>query len=609
MLESFGLGLKHQSSDSVESFVSPSARIAETPWFNSDHEPSSPLHRLRSSFGRGKKRLQLPPIHPEIVIQTASVNFIRPRLLGTPTCRRIYLTTTKRTLSLHHHPEQTIPFDIIVRDKITHVERVPIKLNCMEVLTKAGRPYYFAFDIEDDLYSWITDLSPATAPTNFRHIVHVEHDKANSELKGLPSGWENEFSLYNMALPEIKPEHFELKRDFNERLSYISNVSVDEFDLDEEEEVAQILSAERVNMDNHLLHVPSRNLALRIITDNLYQRPDRQDGGQHASPSTPALTIDTSPTPITPALHTPFRESPYRYRDSDAEDLTGQVKKLGQWAYAHGGCADIWQAVWQNGTTPPVQVAVKVLRVLNQDAEVREKVLRCEGFGEFPSMVSAWYENGHIMSYLQKLGEMATVQKRLKLLIDVACGLNYRELTSYFPVHSFLTSDAVHTFSFPLDGANIVHGDLKGANILVNANGEAALADFGLSAVIAVAGQPSTFTSNGGGSVRWMAPELLSGSETIIKTCASDIYSFGSVMLEVLTGEKPYKHLINDMQVITAIHQRIKPERPTKPSVEPIWGLMERCWNDEPADRPVMSIALLQLERYYHERKRSIFHE
>lgn len=176
-------------------------------------------------------------------------------------------------------------------------------------------------------------------------------------------------------------------------------------------------------------------------------------------------------------------------------------------------------------------------------------------------MVSAWYENGHVMAYLQKLGSVATVQKRLRLvsrpvpslsfskgankwhaqLIDVACGLNYREWTNWINLLDNFSwaLGAVHTFSFPLSTegcANIVHGDLKGANILVNANGEAALADFGLSAVIAVAGQPSTHTSNGGGSFRWMAPELLMPREGImVKTRASDIYSFGSVILEVPT--------------------------------------------------------------------------
>lgn len=40
-------------------------------------------------------------------------------------------------------------------------------------------------------------------------------------------------------------------------------------------------------------------------------------------------------------------ESPYRYRDSDAQDLSGQICKMGDWADAHGGYADIWRAQWK----------------------------------------------------------------------------------------------------------------------------------------------------------------------------------------------------------------------------------------------------------------------
>ena len=105
---------------------------------------------------------------------------------------------------------------------------------------------------------------------------------------------------------------------------------------------------------------------------------------------------------------------------------------------------------------------------------------------------------------------------------------------------------AVHNFFF-----EVVHGDLKGANILVNDRGEAVLADFGLSSIINIVGSSGTSTFTGGRcvparifalnetenmrSVRWMAPELLALSlhDVTPRTCASDTYSYGSVILEV----------------------------------------------------------------------------
>lgn len=212
----------------------------------------------------------------------------------------------------------------------------------------------------------------------------------------------------------------------------------------------------------------------------------------------------------------------------------------------------------------------------------------CDGFGPFTSMVSPWYENGNVNTYLRKLGASGTIERRLKLLVEVAAGLNY-----------------LHNFSFP-----VVHGDLKGANILVNDSGEAALADFGLSSILedVVSSGTSTFS---GGSVRWMAPELLelSPHDVAPKTCASDTYSYGSVILEIITGERPYKHISNDMQVINQLMHGYKPKRPLKPSLPGVWDLMERCWNATASERPKMSFVLSRMEKSHAQRRRSMLPE
>jgi serine/threonine protein kinase len=167
-----------------------------------------------------------------------------------------------------------------------------------------------------------------------------------------------------------------------------------------------------------------------------------------------------------------------------------------------------------------------------------------------------------------------------------------------------------------------VHGDVKGANILVNDHGEAALADFGLSSIIAVAGDATTSNFNSG-SWRWMAPELLSQDMTS-KTCASDTYSYGSVILEVgiwnfksllfnndpvqiMTGEHPYNDLKNNVQVFNKLSQGITPKRPRMPILNPrVWDLMERCWSTAPLDRPKMSLVLSRMEKFSNEQRKSM---
>lgn len=75
-------------------------------------------------------------------------------------------------------------------------------------------------------------------------------------------------------------------------------------------------------------------------------------------------------------------------------------------------------------------------------------------------------------------------------------------------------------------------------NILINADGSACLADFGLSSVMdaEVLGWTSLTTiTQIGGTVRWMAPEMIEAAENCIlrPTFESDIYSLASVMFEV----------------------------------------------------------------------------
>ncbi|KZV87337.1 kinase-like protein, partial [Exidia glandulosa HHB12029] len=74
----------------------------------------------------------------------------------------------------------------------------------------------------------------------------------------------------------------------------------------------------------------------------------------------------------------------------------------------------------------------------------------------------------------------------------------------------------------------IVHGDLKGVNILVCDDGVACIADFGVSAVLA---QYPAQNATPAGTFRWMAPELLQDDSRV--TWASDMWAYGCVIMEV----------------------------------------------------------------------------
>lgn len=79
---------------------------------------------------------------------------------------------------------------------------------------------------------------------------------------------------------------------------------------------------------------------------------------------------------------------------------------------------------------------------------------------------------------------------------------------------------------------NIIHGDLKAANILLNDELRPVLCDLGLSKNLEDDSQ-STSTSRDGGSLRWMSPERL--RDRVSSTRQSDIYSLGMTIVEVST--------------------------------------------------------------------------
>ncbi|KAK7029504.1 hypothetical protein VNI00_014537 [Paramarasmius palmivorus] len=298
---------------------------------------------------------------------------------------------------------------------------------------------------------------------------------------------------------------------------------------------------------------------------------------------------------------TPSPEGSFLNADDDIpiRNLTGLVTKDGRFPEAHGGFADVWKGTWRDGDRL-VPVAVKVLRSATQSDEMEEKmrkklsrelevwrklehpnVLSLYGivsdFGPYDSMVCPWHENGSVSRYLERCGDILSMTDRLQLLCEVAEGLSY--------LHSF----------------DIVHGDLTGSNILINCHGQACLCDFGLSSIMAEFAD-SYSSSSISGAIRWADASLFKfqmeeDSQPPVLTTRSDIYSLGSVMLEILSGRIPYHYVRNDAQVVIELHKGNKPRRPAPLFVtDQQWALMVKCWSDEPEKRPNIEQVLHELQ-------------
>ncbi|CAE6423929.1 unnamed protein product [Rhizoctonia solani] len=133
----------------------------------------------------------------------------------------------------------------------------------------------------------------------------------------------------------------------------------------------------------------------------------------------------------------------------------------------------------------------------------------------------------------------------------------------------------------------LVHGDIKGDNLLVSRNGTVKVIDFGVS-IMAQLEIEFTQTSTGRGSVRYQAPEILKRKTD--STREGDVYALGMTMVEIYTHARPYgnKEIGYDeiYDIIRGILRPGPPRRlPPNSRGKRTWKIMEDCWEGDPAAR------------------------
>lgn len=180
---------------------------------------------------------------------------------------------------------------------------------------------------------------------------------------------------------------------------------------------------------------------------------------------------------------------------------------------------------------------------------------------ERPFIVMPLLKNGNCRDYLKQYPN----GDRLQILYDISLAL-------------------VHLHSH-----QIVHGDLKGLNILIDDSTKAVLCDFGLSRIKADAASRTIRGSGVAivGSRNWMAPEqLLGGSPK--KPC--DIYAFGLTVSEIFANEIPLGHINHADFLPLVVERNVRPERPDGDNApqlsDTIWELAKKCWVKDPKCRP-----------------------
>ncbi|KAF7337113.1 hypothetical protein MVEN_02148900 [Mycena venus] len=197
-----------------------------------------------------------------------------------------------------------------------------------------------------------------------------------------------------------------------------------------------------------------------------------------------------------------------------------------------------------------------------------------ESFPTSLCMVSPWMQHGTILSHLAKNGNVSLERQ----LFEIAQGLAY------------------------LHSQSIIHGDLRGSNIMVDDQWHACLADFGL-AVFSNATSPTY-------SLETRRISASCGLEKIQRTFSNDVYSFACVCIELYTGKPPFSDIHHEMAVALQVIAKERPARPSDANgremmSDRLWAIVQQCWSHEVAERPCMDrVVELMMEVYEECRNR-----
>ncbi|KAJ7718241.1 kinase-like domain-containing protein [Mycena metata] len=301
---------------------------------------------------------------------------------------------------------------------------------------------------------------------------------------------------------------------------------------------------------------------------------------ENAEDKTSSGDDTVSETPSLPEVH-------------GTRDLKGRVTQDDIYPFASGGNSNICRGKLRRSDGRKIRVAIKRMRASDDGSGQLEDIMRrlrremdvwsrlkhknilpfigvCYDLAPTPVLISPFYKSGHVGTYLKKHRTI----KREGLVHDVAAGLDF------------------------LHANNIVHGDLKVQNVLVDKSGTACICDFGISKILNRQG----FTMSNVGTAPYMAPELFfvvdGGSKEgspPSTTKNSDVYSFGLLVLEILTLEPPKKRPSRPI-VTSKILGELRPKREDYGAViHDAWAVLDPCWSFEPQSRPPISQVFREL--------------
>jgi serine/threonine protein kinase len=136
---------------------------------------------------------------------------------------------------------------------------------------------------------------------------------------------------------------------------------------------------------------------------------------------------------------------------------------------------------------------------------------------------------------------------------------------------------------------NIIHRDITPSNILINGRGETLIGDFGISC----SESDQDGSSSESGTIHYAAPEA--AMEKAKLTAKSDVFGFGLVLYEILTGRAVFPSTERPMGVVRRLRHFSPPKLPPEYGLF-MQDLCPRCSQRDPSSRPSFDEILMEME-------------
>ncbi|XP_021838190.2 probable LRR receptor-like serine/threonine-protein kinase IRK [Spinacia oleracea] len=265
-----------------------------------------------------------------------------------------------------------------------------------------------------------------------------------------------------------------------------------------------------------------------------------------------------------------------------------------------GGFGAVYRTVLQNGR--PVAIKKLTVSSLVKSQDDFEREVKKLGKIRHPNLVTleGYYWTQSLQLLIYEFISGGSLHKHL----HEGGGGNFLSWNDRFNVIVGMAKGLSH-----LHQLNVIHYNLKSSNILIDGSGEAKVGDFGLARLLPMLDR-YILSSKIQSALGYMAPEFACRTVKITEKC--DVYGFGVLVLEVVTGKRPVEYMEDDVVVLCdmvrgaleegkveeCIDERLQGRYPAEEAI-PVMKLGLICTSQVPSNRPDMRevVNILELIR------------